>query len=249
MAGSSSVLYVETEPGRFEIRPVTLGPILRDKVVILGGLKQGEKVATAGNFLIDSQMQLAGKPSLIDPTRAIIAQRERKKPLDFSDVHVASVSGETGVNLELLFATYFNIQQTLAGDKKPNEADAAALHQLAKALETNAVLSGEAQAQLSEIAKHSEHLHHLDLDKARHESFRPISHAVVTLATLVRGERAHQPFHHMFCPMVKGGAGDWLQPNSQLINPYWGSKMLRCGEKVHEFGAGVQREPANESRE
>lgn len=49
------------------------------------GVKPGEQVATAGNFLIDSQMQLAGKPSLIDPTRAIIAQRERKTPLEFTD--------------------------------------------------------------------------------------------------------------------------------------------------------------------
>jgi membrane fusion protein, copper/silver efflux system len=32
MAGSgNSVVYVETKPGRFELRPVTIGPILRDK--------------------------------------------------------------------------------------------------------------------------------------------------------------------------------------------------------------------------
>ena len=71
LAGGNSVVYVETKPGRFEIRPVKIGPILADKIVILDGLKPGESVATAGNFLIDSQMQLAGKPSLIDPTRAI----------------------------------------------------------------------------------------------------------------------------------------------------------------------------------
>ncbi|MGD9715186.1 MAG: efflux RND transporter periplasmic adaptor subunit, partial [Thermomicrobiales bacterium] len=56
MAGNNSVVYRETEPGRFEIRVVTLGPILRDRVVILDGLEVGDKVATAGNFLIDSQM-------------------------------------------------------------------------------------------------------------------------------------------------------------------------------------------------
>lgn len=70
MAGQHSVLYVETEPGRFEIRNVVLGPTCGDQIVILKGVKQGEQVATRGNFLIDSQMQLAGNPSLIDPTRA-----------------------------------------------------------------------------------------------------------------------------------------------------------------------------------
>jgi Cu(I)/Ag(I) efflux system membrane fusion protein len=70
MAGSNSVLYVETEPGRFEIRHVVIGPICGDQIIILSGVKNGEQVATRGNFLIDSQMQLAGNPSLIDPTKA-----------------------------------------------------------------------------------------------------------------------------------------------------------------------------------
>lgn|GEM_PF-377421 len=69
MAGENSVVYVETEPGRFEIRRVVLGPNCGDQLVIRSGLKLGELVATRGNFLIDSQMQLAGNPSLIDPTR------------------------------------------------------------------------------------------------------------------------------------------------------------------------------------
>lgn len=70
MAGHSSVVYVEAEPGRFELRQVELGPSLGDQIVLLSGVSEGEQVATNGNFLIDSQMQLAGKPSLIDPEKA-----------------------------------------------------------------------------------------------------------------------------------------------------------------------------------
>lgn len=70
MNAGHSVVYVETEPGRFEIRCVVLGPTAGDQIVVLEGLSEGEQVATAGNFLIDSQMQLSGNPSLIDPTRA-----------------------------------------------------------------------------------------------------------------------------------------------------------------------------------
>ena len=69
-AGSNSVVYVETEPGRFELRRVQLGPHAGSDVVVVSGLAEGESVATNGNFLIDSQMQLAGKPSLIDPEKA-----------------------------------------------------------------------------------------------------------------------------------------------------------------------------------
>lgn len=70
MAGNNSVIYVETEPGRFELRRVVLGPQCGDQIVVRSGVKEGEHVATRGNFLIDSQMQLAGNPSLIDPTKA-----------------------------------------------------------------------------------------------------------------------------------------------------------------------------------
>jgi Cu(I)/Ag(I) efflux system membrane fusion protein len=76
MAGSESVVYVEVESGRFEIRQVTLGSSLGDQLVVLDGLAAGEQVAVAGNFLIDSQMQLTGKPSLIDPTKRPLGAAE-----------------------------------------------------------------------------------------------------------------------------------------------------------------------------
>ena len=77
MTGENSVVYVETEPGRFEIRRVTVGPMTDDRAVILEGMSAGETVATNGNFLIDSQMQLAGNPSLMDPGKASAGARSR----------------------------------------------------------------------------------------------------------------------------------------------------------------------------
>ena len=87
---------------------------------------------------------------------------------------------------------------------------------------------------MQEIAAKSEHLHHMDLAGAR-KAFKPISHAVVTLATQVRSEEAQSSFTHFYCPMVPGGGGDWLQAGGELLNPYFGSEMLRCGEKVQVF--------------
>ncbi|RPH78032.1 MAG: DUF3347 domain-containing protein, partial [Planctomycetaceae bacterium] len=241
LAGGNSIVYVETKPGRFEIRPVTVGPILRDKIVILEGLKAGENVATAGNFLIDSQMQLAGKPSLIDPSRAIAQSKQRKGPLVFEQVAVTPIAGEAGTKLEALYAAYFEAQQALAADKMPPAAAAQALHHAANELASEATLPESSVQLLQDIATKSEHLHHLDLAGAR-QVFKPISHAVVTLATQVRSEDAHRPFTHFYCPMVAGGGGDWLQPGGELLNPYFGSEMLRCGEKVREFP--VPQKPA-----
>ena len=55
------------------------------------------------------------------------------------------------------------------------------------------------------------------------------------MAAKVRGDQAESAFYHMFCPMVKGGAGDWLQANDRLVNPYWGHEMLKCGLQAHRL--------------
>ncbi|MCA9120748.1 MAG: efflux RND transporter periplasmic adaptor subunit [Planctomycetaceae bacterium] len=245
MAGHNSVVYVEVQPGRFEIRPIVLGPILKDKVIVLGGIREGEQVATAGNFLIDSQMQLAGKPSLIDPTKAVVREQVSTsggEPIKHEGIHIAQIAGETGDNIESLFAAYFRIQQSLASDEKPIEADTQDLHLLSTELSSDPSLPKSSIVYLKQIAQHSEHLHHLDIGKARLEAFRPISHAIVTLATLVRGESATTTFHHMFCHMVRGGGGDWLQVSEQPLNPYWGSEMLTCGREVGELPARAKKD-------
>jgi Cu(I)/Ag(I) efflux system membrane fusion protein len=242
LAGGNSVVYVETEAGRFEIRPVTIGPILEDKIVILEGLKPGESVATSGNFLIDSQMQLAGKPSLIDPTRASAQNEERQGPLKFQHVVIRSVAGESGRRLEELYSAYFSVHAALAADQKPPAEAGQRLAETANALRSDNALPEPSSELLGQIAKEAEHLHHMELDAAR-QAFKPISHAVVTLATQLRGVGARQSFTHFFCPMVRGGGGDWLQPGGELLNPYFGSEMLRCGEKVSEYGP-ANKQPA-----
>lgn len=233
MAGEHSVVYVETKPGRFELRGVTLGPILRDKAVVLSGLKVGEKVATAGNFLIDSQMQLAGKPSLIDPTRYVAKKgnENRNTPLEFDSIDVVQIAGPAGELLENFYEAYFTIQVALAGDKKPPGNSVAELTTLAGKLAEMTDFSESIRNQFGKAATNAEHLHHLSIEEAR-KKFKPISHLLVTLATTYRGANAKVPFYHFFCPMVPEGEGDWLQPNNQLINPYFGSQMLNCGDLV-----------------
>ena len=72
-----------TEEGsvRFELAPLALGPRIEDEMgrdlyVVRAGLTAGDQVATQGLFLIDSQAQLAGTPSLLFPNGAIAAPPE-----------------------------------------------------------------------------------------------------------------------------------------------------------------------------
>lgn len=70
LAGENSVAYVEVNEGEFELRNVVVAALTPTEAALAGGIAEGEVVATDGAFLIDSQMQLAGKPSLIDPLRS-----------------------------------------------------------------------------------------------------------------------------------------------------------------------------------
>jgi len=57
-SGVEQIVFVAHEGGYFESRKVVIGPKVGDRFIILSGLKEGEKVVTSGNFLIDSESRL-----------------------------------------------------------------------------------------------------------------------------------------------------------------------------------------------
>ena len=72
--GERSVAYVEVVPGTYRGARVTLGPLAEDAegrhfYPVLAGLEEAQQVVTRGAFVIDSQMQIAGLPSLFDARR------------------------------------------------------------------------------------------------------------------------------------------------------------------------------------
>ena len=58
--GTKKVVYVDKGEGIFEPREVVLGLSGEGVVEVVKGLKEGEKVASAANFLIDSEAKLKG---------------------------------------------------------------------------------------------------------------------------------------------------------------------------------------------
>jgi len=65
--GNRKVVYVEREPGKYEARELTVGPRAGGFYPVLSGLAEGDRVVVHGNFLLDSQAQIEGKPSLLFP--------------------------------------------------------------------------------------------------------------------------------------------------------------------------------------
>ena len=57
-SGRQKIVYVETSDDVFEPRPVELGAAEGDRVAVLRGLEEGDRVVTSGNFLIDSESRI-----------------------------------------------------------------------------------------------------------------------------------------------------------------------------------------------
>jgi Cu(I)/Ag(I) efflux system membrane fusion protein len=56
--GTSAMVYVDKGDGHYAPRAILLGRVGDDFSEVLAGLKEGEKVVTTGNVLIDSEAQL-----------------------------------------------------------------------------------------------------------------------------------------------------------------------------------------------
>jgi membrane fusion protein, copper/silver efflux system len=63
-SGTRKLVHVQTGAGVFHPVEVKLGPRAGDFYPVLGGLREGDRVVVRGNFLLDSQFQIAGLPSL-----------------------------------------------------------------------------------------------------------------------------------------------------------------------------------------
>ena len=66
-SGARTLVYVEQAKGEFVPAVVQLGPRAGDFYPVLAGLQHGDRVAVRGNFLLDSQFQIRGLPSLLYP--------------------------------------------------------------------------------------------------------------------------------------------------------------------------------------
>jgi Cu(I)/Ag(I) efflux system membrane fusion protein len=234
LAGDTSVIYVETEPGRFEIRRVSVGEMTDREAVIIEGLVAGETVATQGNFLIDSQMQLAGNPSLMDPSRA---PSFAPGPIDLPHTTPHILVGEAGAQFDRAYHAYFEIQRAMAADTPPPPVALNSLLDGLARLEMFGEVSDEAQKHFGSARRSAARMNG-SLKSAR-AAFRSVSQAMLRAAVVVRGPDTATALKHYYCPMVPGNGGDWIQPGGELANPYWGSEMLTCGEVVRDLAVNA----------
>ncbi|MBX3747019.1 MAG: efflux RND transporter periplasmic adaptor subunit [Verrucomicrobiae bacterium] len=222
--GRRAVVYVEV-PNRedpiYEGREITLGPRAGDLHIVASGLDAGERVVVNGAFKLDSALQLLAKPSMMSAP----------DPDALPDFEVTGAMQDA---VGHLMAAYFPLWRALARDDLGTARDAALAlsstvrnHPTAPGTEIAQAIYAKETARLGHAAEEAGRA--ADLQTAR----QTFEQASLTLIRLVRatGIRSGPPPRLAYCPMAFGGRrADWLQDDDELLNPYFGSRMLRCGE-------------------
>ncbi len=244
ITGKRAVVYVEvpeTDRPTFEGREVVLGPRAGDFYLVESGLEEGDMVVTNGNFKIDSALQILAKPSMMnpeskeetphaDPEEAAEPRAELTAPATFS------------AQLRAVVEAYYPVRKALAADSAPDAAKGVAALGDALGKVDMALLEGDAHvewmARLKTLEQGIAALKEAgtDIEKQR-GAFETISTALIQAADQL-GLGPGPAAHVVHCPMAFDNKGaDWLQPDKEVRNPYFGSAMLNCGSVTRTIGA------------
>lgn len=239
--GKQSLVYVQPDPAepRYEPRQVELGLRLGEEYQLLSGVTAGELVVTQGAFRLDSELQIRGLPSMLNPAVAATQHATATASHTHSAPQVAAtpVPNPDGFVVpaeaqSVLLQAYAQAYEALVADDLAGWQQATlSLQQAVAAVDWSErfprVLSA-LNAGAGEIMDVTE------IAQARALFYR---HNLGLLRFAELGVLA-DGWYEAYCPMARDGEGaSWLQREAELRNPYFGAMMLRCGDIVRRFGA------------
>ncbi len=239
LTGKRAVVYVrlpDTNRLVFEGRNIQLGPRAGEHYLVLEGIKEGEQVVTHGNFKIDSELQIRGRPSMMAGEGAW----ERKGSgflVKGEDARVkarADVPAVFGEQVAKLAKAYLALAVALAGDDfEKSRAAASAMDDLLHQFDATSLPGAAIEAWKPLETELHEPLHAMreaaDIAALR-EQLVPLTHHTEH-AVVAFGAGQVGKLYVAHCPMAFGNKGaSWLQADENIANPYFGSRMFRCGE-------------------
>jgi len=137
-------------------------------------------------------------------------------------------------NSQMVLNDYFNLKDALVADDNAKAKELGAT--LAKSF-GNLDISKYADPKKSDLkdiiedaVEHAEHISESDIDHQR-EHFKILSKDVTDMVAITGTENT---LYQQFCPMYDGGS-DWLSTSKDVMNPYYGSRMLNCGKVQKEI--------------
>ncbi|MGC1203528.1 MAG: DUF3347 domain-containing protein [Flavobacteriaceae bacterium] len=159
------------------------------------------------------------------------AQEKEKMNHDHSKMNHDTMKMDKmqGAKAEAVLADYFMLKDALVGDdtKKAAQAGTKLVASL-KAFDMSGYTK-EQQEELADITEdateHAEHIAKSELEHQR-EHFKTLSKDITDMVDITGTKNT---LYQQFCPMYDKGSA-WLSTSNEVKNPYYGSKMLKCGK-------------------
>ncbi|MDD2598129.1 MAG: efflux RND transporter periplasmic adaptor subunit [Kiritimatiellae bacterium] len=244
--GKRAVVYVEvpeSDKPTYEGREIEVGLRLGDYYVVQDGLAEGERVVTRGAFKLDAELQIRAKPGMMSPQEEAHSGHDAALIADKTLTPLATPM-EFSMQLGAVVDAYFEIHKQLAGDAPAGAKDAAVTMKEKLEQVNMGLLDHDAHMVWMEHLKNLNRvvgkLAKEDKIVRQRELFYQLSQQLINSVKLFR---LQQPVYQAFCPMAFNDTGaTWLQSTKELLNPYFGKTMLRCGEiqATIEAAAGKQ---------
>ena len=219
--GQRSVVYLKTKSNEpiFEMKEVILGKQIGESYQILKGLKNNDAVVTNGTFTIDAAAQLQGKKSMMN-----------HKKMMTEDFEVSSIFK---LQLQNSYNKYIGLKDALIKtDAKLAQKEAQQLFDTLKQIDMNLLTNNDAHKQWMKLAStlnssSKKIATSTDIVEQR-KQFKIISEHLIS-AVLSFG--INETTYKQYCPMADSDKGAfWLSKEKQVLNPYFGNMMLKCGE-------------------
>lgn len=243
--GKRAVVYVKVPHEKtisFVYREITLGQDMGNFYSVEDGLEEGEIVATNGVFRIDASAQLLGQKSMMNPEGGKpnlghagmdMGGDTKKKDSKIKMSNRIKVAKEFKNQLSQVFDQYIHLKDAFANDDSR-----------AAKLSAKEILNATAKVDMKLLTDNEAHNHWMTIGKEVTSSAKSISetteieeqrgyliHLSAHLIKAVKLFGINQKVYEQFCPMADNNNGAyWLSLNEKIKNPYFGAKMLTCGE-------------------
>ncbi|MFV0531395.1 MAG: efflux RND transporter periplasmic adaptor subunit [Flavobacteriales bacterium] len=233
--GKRSVIYVKPykEEPVFEMREIEVGNTVGEEIEVLTGLEVGEEIVVNGAFTIDSAAQLQGKKSMMNSSEKKDTQNEKNSHLK------VKVNKVFKTQLNTFYNAYIKYKDFLVEDKseKVVEQSKVAL-KILNDMKEDDVVDQNAKNHWITLKKEMETLlknssNSTDIEKQRYY-FKSLSTNLLSTIEMFGG--IEEKVYELYCPMAGDSKGAiWLSKENDVLNPYLGAKMLKCGEVKREI--------------
>ena len=232
--GKRSVVYVKLKNRKipsFEYREIVLGKRFGDFYEVTEGLSAGDEVVTNGAFVIDAAAQLNNSQSMMNK---IVEKQQFGESFPDYRKHITK---QLAKQIDTLLHNYFSLKDGFVKeDKKTIKTFAEKIKQQTTSIDLNGIpfkASQDIKSKTEEIHLLSDKiLNEKDLNKQR-QQFKEISDI---LYQLLMSTGSKQTVYFKYCPMAFDNEGAyWLSPQKEILNPYFGDKMLHCGNIKKEI--------------